>query len=76
MAKKVVVDKSLCLKAGQCYYLQASIFKADSDGWPEILVEFPESDEEIEAAEDAAENDPTSLRDDFPFPTSLLDKLF
>ncbi len=53
--KKVVVDRSICLKAGQCYYLQPSVFKADSQGWPDILVEHPEADEEIEAAEDAAE---------------------
>jgi ferredoxin len=53
--KKVVVDRAICLKAGQCYYLQPSIFKADSQGWPDILVEFPESDDDLEAAEDAAE---------------------
>ncbi len=53
--KKVVVDRAICLKAGQCYYLQPSIFKADSQGWPDILVEFPESDDDIENAEDAAE---------------------
>lgn len=53
--KKVVVDRAICLKAGQCYYLQPSIFKADSQGWPDILVEFPESDEDLDAAEDAAE---------------------
>lgn len=53
--KKVVVDRAICLKAGQCYYLQPSIFKADSQGWPDILVEFPEDDDHLEAAEDAAE---------------------
>ncbi|MXZ88121.1 MAG: ferredoxin [Dehalococcoidia bacterium] len=53
--KRVVVDRVICLKAGQCYYLQPSIFKADPQGWPDILVEFPESDDDIEAAEDAAE---------------------
>ena len=53
--KKVVVDRAICLKAGQCYYLQPSVFKADSQGWPDILVEFPESDDDLEAAEDAAE---------------------
>lgn len=52
--KKVVVDRSICLKAGQCYYLQPSVFKADSQGWPEIIVEHPEGDE-LEAAEDAVE---------------------
>ena len=52
--KKVVVDRSICLKAGQCYYLQPSVFKADSQGWPEIIVEHPEG-EELEAAEDAVE---------------------
>ena len=53
--KKVVVDRAICLKAGQCYYLQPSIFQADSLGWPDILIEHPESDDDIEAAEDAAE---------------------
>ena len=52
--KKVVVDRSICLKAGQCYYLQPSVFRADSQGWPEIIVEHPEGDE-LEAAEDAVE---------------------
>ncbi len=52
--KKVVVDRSICLKAGQCYYLQPSVFRADSQGWPEIIVEHPEG-EELEAAEDAVE---------------------
>lgn len=52
--KKVVVDRSICLKAGQCYYLQPSVFKADSQGWPEIIVEHPEGDD-LEAAEDAVE---------------------
>ncbi len=53
--KKVVVDRAICLKAGQCYYLQPTIFKADSTGWPDILIEHPESDDDLEAAEDAAE---------------------
>jgi len=52
--KKVVVDRAICLKAGQCYYLQPSVFRADSQGWPEIVVEHPEGDE-LEAAEDAVE---------------------
>ena len=53
--KKVVVDRSICLKAGQCYYLQPSIFKADSKGWPDILIEHPDEEDDLEAAEDAAE---------------------
>ena len=52
--KKVVVDQSICLKAGQCYYLQPTVFKADSQGWPEILIVHPEGDD-LETAEDAAE---------------------
>lgn len=52
--KKVVVDRAICLKAGQCYYLQPSVFRADSQGWPEIVVEHPEGDE-LAAAEDAVE---------------------
>lgn len=53
--KKVVVDRKICLKAGQCYYLQPTIFKADSQGWPDILIEHPEEGDDLEAAEDAAE---------------------
>ncbi len=53
--KKIVVDRVICLKAGQCYYLQPSVFKADSQGWPEILIELPEEGDDLEAAEDAAE---------------------
>ena len=52
--KKVVVDRAICLKAGQCYYLQPGVFRADSQGWPEIVVEHPEGDD-LEAAEDAVE---------------------
>ena len=52
--KKVVVDRAICLKAGQCYYLQPGVFRADSQGWPEIVVEHPEGDE-LAAAEDAVE---------------------
>ena len=52
--KKVVVDRAICLKAGQCYYLQPGVFRADLQGWPEIVVEHPEGDE-LEAAEDAVE---------------------
>lgn len=52
--KKVVVDRAICLKAGQCYYLQPGVFRADAQGWPEIIVERPEGDE-LEAAEDAVE---------------------
>lgn len=52
--KKVVVDRAICLKAGQCYYLQPGVFRADSQGWPEIVVEHLEGDE-LEAAEDAVE---------------------
>lgn len=52
--KKVVVDRAICLKAGQCYYLQPGVFRADSQGWPEIVVEHPEGDE-LDAAEDAVE---------------------
>ena len=36
--RKVVLDRAICLKAGQCFYLQPSVFKADADGWPDIFV--------------------------------------
>ncbi|MBH76728.1 MAG: ferredoxin [Dehalococcoidia bacterium] len=53
--KRIVVDRVICLKAGQCYYLQPSVFKADSQGWPEIIIEQLEEEDDLEAAEDAAE---------------------
>ena len=47
--RKVVLDRAICLKAGQCFYLQPSVFKADADGWPEIIVGDLD-DETFEAA--------------------------
>jgi ferredoxin len=29
--RKVVLDRAICLKAGQCFYLQPSVFKADAE---------------------------------------------
>ena len=52
--RKVVLDSAICLKAGQCFYLQPSVFKADADGWPEIIVGDLD-DETFEAADSAAE---------------------
>jgi|TARA_B110000263_G_C14831026_1_gene295280 ferredoxin len=52
--RKVVLDRAICLKAGQCFYLQPSVFRADSEGWPEIIVEELD-DETFEVADSAAE---------------------
>ena len=52
--RKVVLDRAICLKAGQCFYLQPSVFRADSEGWPEIIVKELD-DEAFEAADSAAE---------------------
>ena len=36
--RKVVLDRAICLKAGQCFYLQPSVFKADAEGWQRLLL--------------------------------------
>jgi ferredoxin len=52
--KKLVIDRRMCLKSGQCTYLQPEVFGRDSEDWPVVKVEHPTGDE-VAAANDAIE---------------------
>ena len=36
---KLTVDKSQCMKSGQCQYLQPELLGTDDEGFPVVLVE-------------------------------------
>lgn len=38
---KLVVDRSVCIKSGQCQYLHPAVFDGDEEGYPVVLVERP-----------------------------------
>ncbi len=52
--QKLVIERRLCLKSGQCSYLQPEVFERDEENWPVVAVEHPEG-EQIELAQDAIE---------------------
>jgi ferredoxin len=52
--KRLTVDRSVCVRSGQCSYLHPELFRADEDGSPIVLVEWPGEDLRA-AAEEAAE---------------------
>ncbi|MXY71701.1 MAG: ferredoxin [Dehalococcoidia bacterium] len=52
--QKLVIERRLCLKSGQCSYLQPDVFKRDDENWPVVTIEHPEG-EQIEQATDAIE---------------------
>lgn len=52
--RKLVIERRLCLKSGQCSYLQPDVFERDEENWPVVTVERPEG-EQIELANDAIE---------------------
>ena len=49
---RIMIDHSLCLKSGQCFYMQPEVFGSDDDDGPLILVERP-AGEQIAKARDA-----------------------
>ncbi|GAB4330702.1 MAG: hypothetical protein Kow0010_15710 [Dehalococcoidia bacterium] len=51
---KLVIDRSLCFKSGQCQYLHPAVFDADDEGYPVVKVERPEG-ELLDEAKDAIE---------------------
>lgn len=55
---RVVIDRSVCLKSGQCFYMQPDIFEGDAEGGPVIRVERPE-DEQLDKAREAIEMCPS-----------------
>ncbi len=52
--RKLTIERRLCLKSGQCSYLQPDLFGRDEENWPVVTVERPEG-ERIEQANDAIE---------------------
>ena len=52
--RKLVIERRLCLKSGQCSYLQPDVFERDEENWPVVAVERPEG-EQAELARDAIE---------------------
>lgn len=52
--RKLVIERRLCLKSGQCSYLQPDVFERDEENWPVVTVERPEG-KQIELANDAIE---------------------
>ncbi len=57
MAKKVSVDKSVCIGCGLCNATCPSVFEIDDDGLAKAVVETVEGADEA-ATEDAAANCP------------------
>ena len=51
---RLIVNQHLCLKSGQCAYMQPVLFKMNESGDPTVVVEFPTGDQ-IEMANDAIE---------------------
>ena len=52
---KVKVDYDVCKKAGECYYNHPTLFKVDSEGYPQVQVDelsTPELQLEAEQAEE------------------------
>lgn len=52
--QKLVIERRLCLKSGQCSYLQPDLFVRDEENWPVVTDEHPEGDQ-LELANDAIE---------------------
>ena len=52
--QQLVIERRLCLKSGQCSYLQQDVFQRDDENWPLVTVKHPEG-EQIEQANDAIE---------------------
>lgn len=46
---KLVVDRTLCFKSGQCQYLHPEVFGGDEEGYPVIKFDHPEGDHLREA---------------------------
>ena len=59
---KTTVNRTKCLRSGQCTYLHPRLFKEGEDGYPVVLVdEVP--DDLKEEAEDAADICPSGAID-------------
>ena len=52
---KLIINKELCILAGECYYNHPEILQMGDDGTPVILVEELTTEEQIKHAREAAE---------------------
>jgi len=50
---RLTINHDLCLKSGQCAYMQPDLFRLDEGGAPVVLVELL-ADSDIPKAQDAA----------------------
>jgi ferredoxin len=51
---QLVIDHNKCRRTGQCVYLHPELFRAEADGTPVVLIEYP-GEELREAAEEAVD---------------------
>jgi ferredoxin len=59
---KIVVNRTKCLRSGQCTYLHPKLLKEGPDGYPVVLLDPVPGDLEAEA-EDAADICPSGAID-------------
>jgi ferredoxin len=60
------VDKTKCIKAGECYYNHPALFKVDKEGFPTVLIEQPGTPaliDEAQAARDVCPGQAIILED-------------
>lgn len=53
--KQLRIDLPTCIKAGECYYNHPTLFKRDAEYYPHVLQEYPQTVEEVFAAQSAAD---------------------
>ena len=63
---KIVIDKDICFKTGQCFFLHKDLMQEGIDNYPESLVEDDVPEDKLEDAMKMAQACPSgaiSLRD-------------
>jgi ferredoxin len=63
---KIVIDKDICFKTGQCFFLHKDLMQEGIDNYPESLVEGDVPEDKLEDAMKMAQACPSgaiSLRD-------------
>lgn len=52
---KISIDKEKCIMAGECYYNHPEILKMGDEGFPLVLIDVVDNDEQMRHAREAAE---------------------
>jgi ferredoxin len=63
---KIVIDKDICFKTGQCFFLHKDLMQEGIDNYPESLIEGDVPEDKLEDATKMAQACPSgaiSLRD-------------